>query len=101
MSVQDNVKLLQQLKFGFKRTINWNKYQLTVVIQNKKPHLDFEFDPSFQGVSRRFVLLLENNDDRKTNTKYFLPKAKIKDYNVIVNGRDFLDQPVKNDTFNT
>ena len=23
----DNVKLLDQLKSGFKRTINWNKYQ--------------------------------------------------------------------------
>ena len=27
LSTQDNVKLLQQLKSGFKRTINWNKYQ--------------------------------------------------------------------------
>ena len=26
-STQDNVKLLQQLQSGFKRTINWNKYQ--------------------------------------------------------------------------
>ena len=27
LSVQNNAKLLQQLKTGFKRTINWNKYQ--------------------------------------------------------------------------
>ena len=27
LSTQDNAKLLQQLKSGFKRTINWNKYQ--------------------------------------------------------------------------
>ena len=26
LSTQDNAKLLQQLKSGFKRTINWNKY---------------------------------------------------------------------------
>ena len=26
-STQDNNKLLEQLKFGFKRTINWNKHQ--------------------------------------------------------------------------
>ena len=26
LSTQDNEKLLQQLKSGFKRTINWNKY---------------------------------------------------------------------------
>ena len=27
LSTQDNVKLFQQLKSGFKRTINWNQYQ--------------------------------------------------------------------------
>ena len=26
LSTQDNTKLIQQLKSGFKRTINWNKY---------------------------------------------------------------------------
>ena len=27
LSTQDNTKLLQQLRSGFRRTINWNKYQ--------------------------------------------------------------------------
>ena len=27
LSTQDNINLLEQLKSGFKRTINWNKYQ--------------------------------------------------------------------------
>ena len=26
LSIQENAKLLQQLKSGFKRAINWNKY---------------------------------------------------------------------------
>ena len=26
LSIQDNAKLLQQLKSRFKRTVNWNKY---------------------------------------------------------------------------
>ena len=30
LSTQDNANLLQQLKSGFKRTINWNKYQSKV-----------------------------------------------------------------------
>ena len=30
LSTQDKAKLLQQLKSGFKRTINWNKYQTKV-----------------------------------------------------------------------
>ena len=36
-STQDNAKLLQQLKSGFKRTLNWNKYQPKVSkeIQNQ------------------------------------------------------------------
>ena len=35
LSTNDNAELLQQLKSGFKRTINWNKYQSKVTIQNK------------------------------------------------------------------
>ena len=41
LSTQDNAKLLQQLKLGFKRTINWNKYQSKVSIQAPNPYLDF------------------------------------------------------------
>ena len=35
LSTNDNAELLQQLKSGFKRTINWNKYQSKVTIQDK------------------------------------------------------------------
>ena len=37
LSTQDNAKLLQQLKSGFKRTINWNKYQSKLGIQAPNP----------------------------------------------------------------
>ena len=30
LSTQDNAKLLQQLKSGFKRTINWNEYESSI-----------------------------------------------------------------------
>ena len=30
LSTQDNAKLLQQLKSGFKRRVNWNQYELSV-----------------------------------------------------------------------
>ena len=35
LSTQDNAKLLKQLKSGFKRSINWNKYQSKVTIQER------------------------------------------------------------------
>ena len=63
MSTQDNAKLLQQFKSVFKRTINWNKYQSKVTIETLDAYLDYLVDPSFQGVNRRFVLSLENNDN--------------------------------------
>ena len=40
LSTHDNVKLLDHLKSGFKRTINWNKYQSKITIQQQNPYLD-------------------------------------------------------------
>ena len=54
-------------------------------------------DPSFQGVSRLFVLSFENENDRTSHSTYYLPKVEIKDYNVMIDGKNFFDQPVKND----
>ena len=47
---QLKIKLLQQLKLGFKRTTNWNKYRSKVAIQARNPYLDYFIGPSFQGV---------------------------------------------------
>ena len=51
----NNAKLRQQLKSGFKRTINWNKYQTKVSPERQNQYLDFLIDPSLQGVNRLFV----------------------------------------------
>ena len=95
-SAQDNAKLLQHLKSGFRRTINWNKYQPRVSTKVSNGYLDFLINSSFQGVNRLFVLLFENKKDRTVHTKYYLPTVKIKNYNVMIKGRNFFDQPVKN-----
>ena len=48
LSTQDNEKLLQQLKSGFKLTINWNKYHSKTTTQNDpNPFLDFLIEPSY------------------------------------------------------
>ena len=94
LSTQDNAKPLQQLKSGFKKTINWNKYQSKVTIQASNPYLDYLI-PSFQGVNRCFALSFENTTDRTIHRKYYLPTVEIEDY-VMINGQNFFDQPVKN-----
>ena len=88
MPTQENIKLLKQLESGFKRTINWNKHIAKTTNQAQNRYLDFLIDPSFQGVYRRFVLLFENDSGRESHKKY-LPTVKIKDSNVMINGRNF------------
>ena len=53
-----------------------------------------------RSVNRHFIWLFENKDDRKAHMGYFFPKLKIKDYNVIINGKKNLDQPTENDLQN-
>ena len=48
LSTQDNAKLLQQLKSGFKRTINWNKYESDIKIFAQKRYLNYLINPCFK-----------------------------------------------------
>ena len=43
-----------------------------------------------------FVLAFDIATDRTVRTGYFLPKVQIKDYNIMIDGRNFFDQPIKN-----
>ena len=74
LSDQDNVKLLVQLKSGFKRTINWNKYQSKVSTEAQNSYLDYLVDPSFQEVNKLFALLFEKNEDTTTHIRYYKNK---------------------------
>ena len=96
LSTQENTKFLQQLKSGFKRVINWNKYLSIPELLAQNPNLNHLVEPSFQGVNRLFVLAFENDNDRTSDDEYYLPTVKIKDYNIVINGENFFDQPIKN-----
>ena len=54
LSTQENTKFLQQLKSGFKRVINWNKYLSKPELLPQNPNLNHLIEPSFQGVNRLF-----------------------------------------------
>ena len=96
LSTQDNAKLLPQLKSGFKRKIDWNKYLVKPELLPRNPNLNHLIEPSFQGVNRLFVLAFENDDQRTSNKGYYIPNVEIKDYNVMIDEKNFFDQPVKN-----
>ena len=96
LSTQDKAKLLEQLKFDFNRTTNWNKYQSKAPVEKQIQYVDYLIDPSFQGVNRLFVLSFENNMIQVGHT-FFLPTVKIKYYNIMIDGQNLFDQPVKKD----
>ena len=97
LSTQDDAKLLQQLKSGCRRTINWNKYQSNIKTYAQNRYLNHLVDPSFQGVSRLFVLSSEKEDDRTSHSNYYLPKVEIKDYSAMIDGKNVFDRTMNTD----
>ena len=91
LPTQDNAKLLQQLKSGFKRRIAWNKYESSIKAFAQNRYLNDLINPNFQGISRLFVLSFENENDRTSHSTYYLLKVEIKDYNVMIDDRNFFD----------
>ena len=81
MSKENDTKLLEQLKSGFKRTIKWNKYRSQITVQSNNNNLNYLTDPTFTKVNRLFVLSFqrfaaENNatkDYRDTFSHYYIP----------------------------
>ena len=68
LSTQENTKLLQQLKSGFTRVINWNKYLLKPELLAQNPNLNHLVEPSFHGVNRFFVLAFEDDAQRTSHS---------------------------------
>ena len=84
LSAENDNKLSERLKTGFKRTIKWNKYRSEMSNQTKFLNLDFQVDPTFINVNRLLVLSFENEEDRTSFSKYYVPKVKIEDFNVLI-----------------
>ena len=85
-------KLLTQLKSRFKRTTSWNKYLSNL---RRNPNLNHLVESSFQGINRFPVLAFEDDAQRISTKRYYLPNVEIKDYNVMIDGKNFFDQPEK------
>ena len=115
LSTKDNTNLTKQLSEGFKRTIYWNQYvskPFTEQAANKTGITRFSLDTAFQGVNRLFILAFEDNraDEaadapalrnlvanrviRDSYRKCFVPRVDITSYNVLIDGRNFYDQPL-------
>ena len=105
LSIEDNSNLPKLLNEGFKRPIYWNEYKVThnkiveIADANDVQHIRQLLDSSCQGVKRLFVLAYNNaagNNQVSVDSykKYFLPRVKVDNYNIEIDGRKFYDQPI-------
>ena len=100
LSKENDIKLLEQLKSGFKTTIKWNKYRSQMTIQPKNNNLNYLIDPTFMNVNRLFILSFprnNNTDSRYSFSNYYVPKVRIIDFNVLIDGNFFFDLSVQNE----
>ena len=105
LSAEDNVKLSKLLSEGFIRSIYWKKYKIIdntlveIAANNEEKYIRELLDSSYQGVKRLLVLAYNNTaGDNQVSVdsfkKYFLPRVKIENYNIEIDGRNFYDQPI-------
>ena len=71
------------------------KYLAETTNQAQNRFLSYLIDPIFQGPNRLFVLSFEDDDGWESHKQYYLPNVKIKDYNVLMDGRNLFDQQIK------
>ena len=103
LSKEDNKDFIEQQNKAFQRSIYWNEYKTKEQTENAEANV-FKYinlDPSFQGVSRLFVMAYNRENDnqpqRDGQQKYYLPRIDLKKYNVITDGRNFYDNPIESD----
>ena len=102
LSKEDNKDFIEQQNKGFQRSIYWNEYKTKEIDENADANV-FKYinlDPSFQGANRLFVMAYDRAKGQPTRNgqqKYYLPRIDLEKYNVIIDGRNFYDNPIESD----
>ena len=98
LSINNNIKFLENIKQGLKKINSWNKYRSERITQPKNNNLDYLINPTFRNINRLFVFSFKNGDNEPTRNSfenYYMLLLEIKDFNGLIDNKPFLDQPVK------
>ena len=100
LSINDNIKFLENIKQGLERKIYWNKYRSGITTRPKNNNLDDSIDRAFRNINRLFVLSFKNsnnNPKRSSFDKDYMPLEEIKAFNaLLIDNKPSFDQPIKN-----
>ena len=104
LSKEDNKDFIEQQNKGFQRSIYWNEYktkELNATVEDNNPANSVRYinlDLSFQSVNRLFVMAYNSANGQPTRNgqrKYYLPRIDLNKYNVIIDERNFCDNPIE------
>ena len=102
LSKEDNKDFIEQQNKIFHRSIYWNEYKTKEINENADDNV-FKYinlDLSFQVVNRLFVMAYNRANGQPTRNgqqKCYLPRIDLEKYNVIIDGRNFYDNPIESD----
>ena len=103
---EDNKDFIEQQNKGFQRSIYWNEYKTKEQTEDANANATkfINLDPSFQGVNRLFIMVYnrlvsvnDNQFNKDSQQIYYLPRNDLNEYNVIIDGRNFYDNPIESD----
>ena len=69
-SINDNIKFLEKIKQGFKRTVSWNKHRSKIITKPKDSNLDYMIDPTFRIINRLFIFSFKIGDNNSIRDSY-------------------------------
>ena len=102
LSKEDNKVFIEQQNKGFQRSIYWNEYKTKEINENADANV-FKYinlGPSLQGVNRLFVMAYNRaigQPTRNGQQNYYFPRIDLEKYNVIIDGRNFYNNPIESD----
>ena len=105
LSKEDNKDFIKEQDKRFQRSIYWNECKTKEINENADANVFkyIDLDPSFQGVNKLFVMAYNRANGQPTRNgqrKYYLPRIDLGKYNVIIDGRNFYDNPIESDVEN-
>ena len=98
---EDNKDFIEQQSKGFQRSIYWNEYKTKEQTENTDANAVkyINLNPYFQVVNRLFLIAYSRGDNnqatRNGQQKYYLPRIDLNKYNVIIDERNFYDNPIE------
>ena len=88
----NDIKFLENIKQGLKRTTSWNKHRSEITAQTKNNNSYYLTDPTFRNINRLLVLFFKNGANhpiRNSFYNHYMSLVEIKGFNFLIDNKPF------------